>query len=146
MMEQHAQYADMLIEPTPLSDIIHNQHLYNQRLQAHYQLYDDEIYDEFGLVIKASCQRIRGPSMRVSFAADAIAHRNPRSFQEMHLSWYSVGYLLVAYCVERRLFLSLDLCVIVSNIFPLFFVTMIMICRGTNLRYSNRNERRLYER
>jgi RNase adaptor protein for sRNA GlmZ degradation len=85
--------TSMILEPTPLSEIVHQQHVLNQQQQQQQQriqeqhLYLDENSDDF---VFRSSKRRRGQPLRVSFYSEAMVHSSPRRIDEIPSMWYSV--------------------------------------------------------
>jgi hypothetical protein len=81
--------TSMLMEPTPLSEAVHQQHVLNQQQQRteEQHLYFVEDSDDF---VFRSSKRKRGQPLRVSFSSEAMVHSSPGRIDEIASMWYSV--------------------------------------------------------
>jgi hypothetical protein len=83
--------TSMILEPTPLSEVVHQQHVLNQQQQQQriqeQHLYFVEDSDDY---LFRSSKRQRGQPLRVSFSSEAMVHSSPRRIDEIASMWYSV--------------------------------------------------------
>ena len=94
-MVETNDYDGMLLEPTPLSESVNQQHLLKQqRLRPEEEFIfeqDSFLYDP---VTRRSSKRRRSHekgTCAVRFSCDAAIHANPRTGDEVASSWYSVS-------------------------------------------------------
>ena len=80
--------TSMVLEPTPLSELVHQQHVWNQQQRIQEQhLYFVEDSDDF---VFRSSKRRRGQLLQVGFSSEAMTHSSPRRMDEIASMWYSV--------------------------------------------------------
>jgi hypothetical protein len=87
--EDHMDYGGVMMEPTPLSDVVHFQHLMIYQQQQLLIIHEQQRWlAEREHLERRGSKRRRGD--RVGFAPHVMVYHNPRDLDEILTSWYSV--------------------------------------------------------
>jgi hypothetical protein len=89
MSEDYSGYG-VSLEPTPLSDVIHCQHIMHQQQQKLLLLQVQQRgCAEIDYLANRVMKRKRGERLRVGFSSQVMEFHNPRDLEEIETSWYS---------------------------------------------------------